>query len=172
MRKNLLFTLLFIFIFTFSAFAQTGKPTDKKSDKSSKQTDTAPKAGKYILSFKNTDKMFQILDGDWSYLEIDCKNPITIKVSKDRKSIKLIYPKSEANDKSEYVFVVSEVGSHYIRGQYEGEKRLTEAGKLEVWDFMFTSEDEFVWHREDWKNLGVTPPVTRCKEDRQIALLN
>lgn len=142
---------------------QTEKQSKSKSDSAKNSETTAPKK-KNILEFTDTDKMFQILEGKWLYMTTDCQKAFTINVSADRKTIKLIYPKPEGEEKNEYIYNVSEVGSYYIRGQYEGEKRLTNDGKPQVWDFIFLSNDEFIWHRSDWKDLAATEPITRCKE--------
>ena len=140
------------------------KHSTSRSDSTSNSSAAAKKVRK-ILEFKDTDKMFQILDkGKWFYDETDCKKAFSLKVSADRKIIKFIYPKSEDKDEREYIFNVSEVGSYYIRGQYESEKRLDDNNKPQVWDFVFLSNDEFIWHRSDWEGLSATKPVTRCNE--------
>ncbi len=157
---KLIITIVLLFV-----FALTGSAQKKKTEKPN-----PPKEKRIVLSFAKPEQMFQILEGKWSFMETSCENPITIKVPADHRTIKVIYPKTDKEKEREYVFVVSEIGRHYIRGQYEGEQRKTADGKLEVWDFMFLSADEFVWHRMDWKGLGATQPATRCKE-QQIAFL-
>ncbi len=142
---------------------QTQKQSESKSDSPKSSNQTAPKK-RSILVFKDTNQMFQILEGKWLYMATDCQKAFRMNVSADHKTIKFTYPKSEGKEEREYNFNVSEVGNYYIRGQYEGEKRLTADGKPEVWDFIFLSNDEFIWHRSDWKELAATPPVTRCKE--------
>jgi hypothetical protein len=159
MKIEFIFTTLLLFVFALTIPAQ-----EKKTEKPN-----PPKEKRMILSFANPEQMFQILDGRWSYLNISCENPMTIKVPADRKTIKILYPKSDKEDVKEYIFVVAETGRYYLRGQYQGEQRKDDNGKLQVWDFMFLSKDEFVWHRADWKGLRATPPVIRCKEDKQIA---
>jgi hypothetical protein len=169
MKIKFIIALVLILAFSFAVSAQKNK--NEKPNKPKPQAQTAPKEKVRILSFSRSEKMFEILDGKWSYMEIDCSKAITIKVAPDRETIKLIYPKSVAEEKNEFVFLVNEVTDYYIRGQYEGEQRKTDDGKTFMWDFMFLSADEFVWHRTDWQGLGATPPVTRCKEEKQIALL-
>lgn len=170
-NKFLTLSLAFLFalVIGFSTLSvqaqqsQTEKQSDSKSD-STKNSDTANAKTRSILHFKDTDKMFQILDGKWLYDNTDCQKAFTITVSADRKTIKFTYPKSEDKEEREYVYNVSKVGDYYIRGQYEGEKRLDDNGKPQVWDFIFLSNDEFIWHRADWKDLAATKPITRCKE--------
>lgn len=145
---------------------QPEKQSESKSDSTNSTSDSiliAPKS-RYILSFKDTDRMFQILDGKWIFGETDCQKAFTMTVSADRKTIKFLYPKSDGKEEKEYIFNVSEVGKYYIRGQYKGEKRLTETGKTQIWDFFFLSNDEILWHRSDWEGLKSTAPATRCQE--------
>ena len=146
-----------------SPLKQAEKQSESKSNAANHSSITAPQEGN-ILSFKDTDKMFQILEGKWIFGETDCQKAFTMNVSADRKTIKLIYPKSEDIEKKEYIYNVLEVGSYYIRGQYEGEKRLDDNGKPEVWDFFFLSNDEFVWHRSDWEGFNSTKSIIRCNE--------
>lgn len=161
-RVTLVFLMLFC-VFIFSAEAQQSKPSPTPANQTpTPNNSTAEK--KAILSFKDTDKMFQILNGKWVYMETDCSKAFAVKVSSDRKIIKLLYPKADGKEEKESVFNVSEVGSYYIRGQYAGEKRLGDDGKPQVWDFVFASANEFHWHRVDWKGLALTPSVTRCSE--------
>ena len=135
------------------------------------KTEADPQQKKRVLSFAKPEQMFELLEGRWIYMEIDCAKAFAIQVSPDRKTLRLIYPGSAGKEEREYIFNVSAVGKYYIRGRYAGDKRLTEGGKPQIWDFMFISADKFVWHRTDWKDFGITPPATRCKEDKQTAFL-
>lgn len=51
-----------------------------------------------------------------------------------------------------------------IRGAIRGEKRKTDDGKPVVWDLVMFSEDEYRWHRTDWRDDGYTGAVQRCKD--------
>jgi len=168
MKTKLLFILLLI---SFPALAVTAQQTS--TGKSASETSKEAKKGRPILSFKKSEHMFQILNnGKWLYMQTDCVKAFTIKVSSDYKTIKLIYPQTEEKPEREYIYNVLEVGKYFIRTQIESEKRMTNDGKPVVWDFMFLSADEFLWHRTDWEGLNSTPPITRCKEEKQLALLN
>jgi len=157
MKNLILLTLLLIITFSLSVAAQ--QPQSKKP---TEQTTNAPNKKKMIVSFDKPEQMFQILEGKWQFQVTDCQSAFTIKAN-GLKTLELIYPKSENTEEQKFTYKVLEIGKYYIRTQIEGEKRLDDNGKLQSWDFMILSNDEFVWHRTDWKGFAVTPPVTRCK---------
>lgn len=157
MKKLILFTLFLIVAFSLSVFAQ--KPQIKKP---TEQTTNAPNKKKMIMSFERPEQMFQILEGKWHTQRIDCQSPFTIKAN-GLKTLELIYPKSEQTEEQKFTYKVFEIGKYYIKTQIEGEKRLDDNGKPQIWDFWILSKDEFVWHRGDWEEFAATPPVTRCK---------
>jgi hypothetical protein len=174
---NQLVVLLLLLLAVNSVFAQKSKPSANEPKQSGKQTqksepkknsvDNSLRPKRMILSFSNPEKMFQILEGRWIFSEKDCANAYTVTVAPDRKTIKFTYAKPEMVDgveKTDFTYNVLEIGSYYIRAQIIGEKRLTDDGKLVVWDFYFLSNDEFRWRRTDWEQFATTPPVLRCKE--------
>lgn len=128
-------------------------------------------AQRRTLTFENPAEMFRLLNGEWSYDTQDCQQPFVFTVASDRKSIKGTYRSFDAQTKQElkeeFTYRVIDANKLRIRAQIEGEKRLTADGKPVVWDFYFFSRDEFRWHRTDWGKDAFTPPVTRCKEERQ-----
>lgn len=163
MKYKFLIAMMLSFVFTFDAAAQVKtKPVE-------------PKAARRILRFAKPEYMFQILDGKWSFGNVTCAEPYIVTVSGDRKSIKFQYTKpqkwSDGKEHDSFVYNVLEVGKYYIRTQIEGEPRKTDDGKPVAWDFMFISEDEFVWHRTDWQDdaqgVNITPSITRCKQEKQ-----
>jgi hypothetical protein len=170
--KFFILSLLLVAAFAFAALGQKGS-TDSAGDPTRVKLGSTPqtggKKGKRIVVFGDTERMFEILDGGrWLFSETDCAKAFAIKVSPDRKSLKLIYPKTGEKDEREYVYKVLEVGSYYIRTQIEGEKRLTGDGKPVVWDFWFVSDDEFLWHRTDWPAASSTSSVTRCRRSEVL----
>ena len=171
MKTKLLFALLLISVIALTVTAQQ---TNK--GKSNSQSSKEAKKGRQILSFAKPEQMFLLLEGKWIFADMTCAEPYTVKVSPDRTKIRFKYAKpetySDGTVHNEFVYNVIEIGKYFIRAQIEVEKRLTDDGKVVVWDFMFLSADEFVWHRTDWKGLGSTPSVNRCKEEKQIALVN
>ncbi|MBI1360354.1 MAG: hypothetical protein GC155_08730 [Alphaproteobacteria bacterium] len=52
----------------------------------------------------------------------------------------------------------------YIRVHYQGEKRLTPAGREVEWLLIMVDRDTFYWHRTDWPATGTTAPVKRCPD--------
>ena len=174
---NRLVVLLLLFIAVSSAFAQQSKPLANEPKQSGKQTQkSAPKKSLNdiysrpkitIQAFSNPEKMFQILEGRWRFVEKDCADAYTVTVASDRKTIKFTYAKPQMVDgveKTDFTYNVLEVGSYFIRAQIIGEKRLTDDGKPVVWDFYFLSNDEFRWRRTDWEQLAMTPSIYRCKD--------
>lgn len=154
--KRIFLILFFSLLFT-SVFAQQPKPDQRQK--------------RVIMSFSNPEKMFQILEGKWVFVAKNCDDSYTVTVSPDKKTIKFTYAKPEMIDgeeKTDFTYKVLETGSYYIRARIEGEKRLTGDGKPVVWDFYFFSNDEFRWHRIDWKDFAVTPPVIRCKDKSNL----
>lgn len=174
--KNIFAITLLIFVFVFSITAQS-EQTEKPppTNKPSGQTLLAQPKQKVILRFAKPEQMFRLLEGKWIFADMTCVEPYTVTVSKNKKSIKFQYHKpqkwEDGSEHDSFVYNVLEVGDYYIRAQIVDEKRKTDDGKTVAWDFMFTSADEFVWHRTDWQGLNATPPVTRCKEEKQTALL-
>ena len=174
---NRLVVLLLLLTAVNSALAQQSKTSPAKPKQSGKQTqksepkknsdDNSPRPKRMILSFSNPEKMFQILEGKWIFVENDCANAYTVAVAPDRKTIKFTYAKPQMVDgveKTDFTYNVLEIGSYYIRAQIIGEKRLTDDGKPVVWDFYFLSNDEFRWHRADWEQFAMTSSVIRCKD--------
>jgi len=45
-----------------------------------------------------------------------------------------------------------------------GEKRLDEKGRPVVWDLVMLNENEYVWHRLDWRPGELTSRIHRCTE--------
>lgn len=126
------------------------------------------------LSFANSAKMFELLDGRWSFGAYDCQNPFVFSVASDRKSIRVTYKsldkKTNKEENKEFTYKVIDADKFRIRAQIEEEKRLTDDGKPVVWDFYFFSRNEFRWHRTDWAANGFTPPAIRCKDDKETAI--
>lgn len=159
MKTRISFVFLLICAFTLTVMAQTadiGKSVLQDNKKNNK--------GKPLLTFAKPEQMFKILPGKWLYLQTDCKDAFTIKVSPDLKTIILIYPKTEEKPEREYLYNVLAVGKFFIRTQIADEKRLTADGKPVVWDFLFISDDDLLWHRTDWEGLKSTAPIKRCQE--------
>lgn len=156
-----LYTLIFaICVFALSAFGQ--QRTDSSADDR-------------IISFSQSEQMFQLLDGRWIFNDMTCAEPYTVKVSANRKSIKFQYAKpqkwADGTEHDSFVYNVMETGDYFIRTQIEGEARKSDDGKPIGWDFLFLSSDEFVWHRTDWQGLNSTKSVKRCEGGKVASTL-
>lgn len=127
-----------------------------------------------IKSFKDPSVMFKWVKGKWRFESGSCDSDyFLIDVPDPGKIIRLVVvsknEKTGELENSINIYRVTAVGSYYLRTKIEGEQRLTKEGKPVEWDFMFVSEDEFMWHRLDWPGLNSTPPVVRCFEEKNLA---
>lgn len=45
----------------------------------------------------------------------------------------------------------------------DGEDRLDPSGRPVTWDLILLSNDEYCWHRSDWRATGCTKSINRCE---------
>ena len=126
------------------------------------------KQSRHAVGFKDPDVMFQWIEGKWKFGSRTCgDNYARYAAPEDRKTLELTSvkanPETGQSEAARYTYRVLEVGRYFIRAQIEGEKRLTDDGKPVIWDLIFLSKDEIVWHRTDWPGLSSTAPQFRCE---------
>ena len=103
------------------------------------------------------------VEGAWGWLDDDgphCDFPSFIDVVENGKYVRMVYSDTAHTDTAMYL--VLGVAPRVIRGRIQGEKRMDDAGKPVVWDFVSLDADAFCWHRADWANDGCTRPLVRC----------
>lgn len=150
--KKTCFLLSVLLVLSVAATAQTdsdSSPPDSGKDRR-------------YLSFKDAGRIFELLEGKWALENRDCSRGFTIIVSKDRKTLTLSY--STGENEAKYVYDVLATEDHYVRTSIRGEKRLGPDKKPLVWDFLFLTEDSFVWRAAHWPPDGSTPAYVRCEE--------
>lgn len=62
------------------------------------------------------------------------------------------------------LYKIIEKNGNRITMRIVGEKRLDEKGRPVVWDLVMLNENEYVWHRLDWRPGELTSRVHRCTE--------
>lgn len=106
----------------------------------------------------------EVLEGRWNWVNQDCnRNPFTLEVTPDRKSLVLTFAEPDtAGRPMVSVYRLLGQGSDFVRGQIEGEDRLTDQGEPVVWDFLLLGQNSFCWHRTDWPPYECTRQLRRC----------
>jgi hypothetical protein len=165
LRKILFAAILLIYLASLVS-AQKTKPTPPPGEEKTQQT---PKT-RQVYRVEKQEQIFSVLEGkwDWEYLENSCReNPFSINFSENRKKLFLTYENAKNSEgkteKKVYTYNLLAISLFGVRGQIEGETRLTEDQKPVVWEFILLSKDEFCWHRTDSPIGSCTKKIVRCK---------
>lgn len=166
-RRKVLFAVILMFCLAVFATAQKTSPTPSVGEEKTQPTP----ARRQVFKVDKPEQIYSVFEGkwDWEYLEKSCReNPFTISFTDDRKKLFLTYENSknaEGNKPGKIVYTYNLLAASLfrIRGQMEGETRLTDDQKPVSWDFILLSKDEFCWYRTDWEIGGCTKKLVRCK---------
>jgi hypothetical protein len=117
----------------------------------------------------STEEWVSILSGTWGWVqgENTCEtNPHEITFSPDRRwmYLKTTHPilTPKGIRESEFQYQILSVTPSAIRMQLEDETRLTDSGKPVIWDLQLLTQNQYRWHRTDWRYGAYTRPVKRC----------
>ena len=165
LRKIVFAAVLINFLGSFAA-AQATSPTPPAGEQKTEQF----RKPRQVYKVEKPEQIFSVLEGkwDWEYLENSCReNPFTINFSENRKKLYLTYENSKNGEgkieKKVYTYNLLALSLFGVRGQIEGETRLTVDQKPIVWEFILLSKDEFCWHRTDTPTGSCTKKIVRCK---------
>ena len=148
------------------AAAQKTSPTPATGEQKSSPNPSR----RQVFQVEKTEQIYSVLEGkwDWEHVENSCRaKPFQIGFSNDRKKLFLTYENSKNSEgkteKKVYTYNLLAINLFSVRGQMEGETRLTDDQKPVSWDFILLSKDEFCWRRTDWQVGGCTKKIVRCK---------
>ncbi len=152
---------LALFAGVISVSGQSSSPSERNPGK----PESKRNAPRRPLEFADPKEMLKLIEGRWRTAGNDCEaNAFTIIVSADQKYLDLEISQPGSDQGSLYRYDILELENDYFRTQIRNEKRLTDAGKPVKWDFIFLSNDEFVWRQSDSPRTAYTKPLLRCRE--------
>jgi hypothetical protein len=165
-HRKILFAVVLMLCLAVFAGAQKTSPTPSVGEQKA-QPIPGPRQ---VFKVEKPEQIYSVFEGkwDWEYLENSCReNPFTISFAEDRKKLFLTYENFKnaegKREKKVYTYNLLATALFKVRGQIEGETRLTDDQKPVSWDFILLSKDEFCWYRTDWKIGGCTDKLVRCK---------
>ena len=112
---------------------------------------------------------YAVLPGKWGWeASDDCSaSPEVIRFSTDKKQMHLAHAPINDNGvrdpRREVTYQVLRTLPNGLRMSMDGEERLDPSGKPVTWDLILLSQDQYCWHRGDWRPTGCTKPVLRCE---------
>jgi len=115
------------------------------------------------------DNLRNSLSGSWQWEQAKgiCQKEslTTISFSADGNAMYLSSDASNYRDPDEIsVHTYDIVGQPEVnlRTVIQGETRRTHAGDVVMWDIKMISNNEFCWHRSDWRNNECTQSLIKC----------
>jgi hypothetical protein len=112
---------------------------------------------------------YQVLPGKWGWEgSNDCHEaPLDMHFSKGGKRMHLSHsPETEDGQREprrEANYTILGVTPMGLSMSMDGEDRLDASGQPATWDLVMLSNDQYCWHRSDWRPTGCTKPVNRCE---------
>ena len=112
---------------------------------------------------------YQVLPGKWGWEgSKDCQEaPLDIRFSNDGKRMHLSHsPEAENGQREprrETSYTILGPTAMGLSMSMDGEDRLDTSGQPVTWDLVVLSNDQYCWHRSDWRSTGCTKPVNRCE---------